>query len=66
MNPQYNPLKTRPNQTGREMSMESYLNGQFGLTDDPDRKSGSGSVPTCTLTRRDGPEPLLTLVVMYL
>jgi len=61
MNPLYNPLKTRPIQTGREMSMEPYPNRQFGFIDDPDRQSGSGSVPTRTWTRSDGPDQLLTL-----
>jgi len=61
MDPLYNPLGTRPIQTGREMSMELYPNRQFGFIDDPDRQSGSGSVPTRTRTRSDGPDPLLTL-----
>ena len=61
MNPLYNPLKTRPIQTGREMLMEPYPNRQFGFIDDPDRQSGSGLVPTRTRTRSDGPDPLLTL-----
>ena len=61
MNPLYNPLKTSPIQTGREMSMEPYLNRQFGFIDDPDRQSVSGSVPTRTQSRSDGPELLLTL-----
>jgi len=62
MNVLYNPLKTRPIQTGREMSMEPYPNRQFGFIDDPDRQSGSGQVPTRTRTRSDGPDPLLTLL----
>jgi len=57
----YNPLKTRPIQTGREMSMEPYPNRQFGFIDDSDRQSGSGSVPTRTWTWSDGPDPSLTL-----
>ena len=61
MDPLYNPLRSGPIQTGREMSMELYPNRQFGLIDDPDRQSGSGSVPTHTRTRSDGPDPLLTL-----
>jgi hypothetical protein len=56
-----NPLRTRPIQTGREMSMELYPNRQFGFIDNPDRQSGSASVPTRTGTRSDGPDPLLTL-----
>jgi hypothetical protein len=43
------------------MSMELYPNQQFGFIDDTDRQSGSGSVPTHTWTRSDGPDPLLTL-----
>ena len=46
MDPLYNPLGTRPIQMGREMSMDPYPNRQFGFIDDPDRQSGSGSVPT--------------------
>jgi len=65
MDPLYNPLGTRPIQTGREMSMEPYPNRQFGFIDNPDRQSGSGSVPTRTRTRSDGPDPLLTLVESY-
>jgi hypothetical protein len=65
MNPLYNLLKTRPIQTGREMSMEPYPNGQFGFIDDPDRQSGSGSVLTRTRTRSDGPDPLLTLIMTW-
>jgi len=61
MDPLYNPLGTRPIQTGREMSMEPYPNRPFRFIDDPDCKSGSGSVPTCTRTRSDGPDPVLTL-----
>ena len=61
LDPLYNLLTTRPVQMGREMSMEPYPNRQFGLIDNPDRQSGSGSVPTWTRTRSDGPEPLLTL-----
>jgi len=61
MDPLYNPLGTRPIQMGREMSMEPYPNRQFGFIEDPDRQSGSGSVLTCTRTRSDGPDPLLTL-----
>jgi len=63
MNPLYNPLKTSPTQAGREMSMELYPNRHFGLSDNPDRQSGSGSVPTRTRTRSDGPDPLLTLAM---
>ena len=56
------PLRTRPIQTGREMSIEPYPNLQFGFVDNPDRQFGAGSVLTRTRTRTDGPEPLLTLV----
>ena len=42
--------------------MEPYPNRQFGFIDDLDRQSGSGSVPTRTRTRSDGPDPLLTLL----
>jgi len=62
MDPLYNPLGTRPIQTGREMSMEPYPNQQFGFIDDPDGQSGSGSVPTRNRTWSDGPDPLLTLL----
>ena len=43
--------------------MEPYTNRQFGFIDNPDRQSGSCSVPTRTRTRSDGPDPLLTLWV---
>jgi len=59
----YNPLRTRPIKTGREKSMEPYPNRQFGSTDDPDRQSGCGSVPTHTRTGSASPDPLLTLVL---
>ena len=55
------PLKTRPILTGWEFTMEPYPSGQFGFIDDPDRQFGNDSVWTRTRTRRDGPEPLLTL-----
>jgi len=32
----YNPLRTRPIQTGREISIEPYTNGRFGYIDDLD------------------------------
>jgi len=56
----YNRLGTRAIQTVREMSTVQYANCQFGYMDDPDRQSGSGSVPTRTRTRYDGPDPFLT------
>jgi hypothetical protein len=46
--------------------MELYPNRQFGFIDDPDRQSGSSSVPTRTRTRSHCPDPLLTLIVGYL
>jgi len=58
----YNPLRTRPIQTGRETSMEPYPNRQFGFINNPDRQSGSGLDPTHTQTRCGGPDPLLTLL----
>jgi hypothetical protein len=54
----YNLLRTCPILRSREMSVEPYLNGQFGMIDDPDRQSGSGLVLTRTRTRSDGPDPL--------
>jgi len=44
------------------MSMEPYPNRQFRFIDDPDRQSGSGSVPTRTRTWSDGPDPSLPLI----
>jgi hypothetical protein len=64
MNPLYNPLKTHPILTGREMSMEPYPNRPFGFIDDPERQPGPGSVPTRIRTRSDGPDPLLTLYTL--
>jgi len=61
MDPLDNPLGTRRVQTGREMSMEPYPKRQCWLIDEPDRQSGSGSVPSRTRTRSDGPDLLLTL-----
>jgi len=61
MHPLDNTLSTRPIQTGRVYSVESYLNGRFGFIDNPDRQLGAASIPTRTRTRSDGPEPLLTL-----
>jgi len=61
MDPLNNPLRTRPIPMGREMSMEMYPNRQFGFIYNLDRQSGSGSDLTCSLTRSDGPDPLLTI-----
>jgi len=36
MDPLEDPLKTRPIQTGREISIEPYPNRQSGFTDHPD------------------------------
>jgi len=60
----YNPLRTRPIQTGREMSMELYPNRQLGFINNPDCQSRLGSVPTCTRTRSDVPDLLLTLTIL--
>jgi hypothetical protein len=43
--------------------MELSPNRQFGFIDNKDRQSGSGSVPTRTRARSDGPDPLLTLSI---
>jgi len=61
MAPQYNPLRSRPIQTGREMSMEPYPNRKFWFIDNPDHHSACGSVLTCNRTRSAGPDPLLSL-----
>jgi hypothetical protein len=61
MDPHYNPLKTRPIQIGSEMSMEQYPNRQLWFIYEPDRQSASSYVWTCTRTRSDDPDPLLTL-----
>jgi len=50
MDPLENPLRTCPIQIGREMSIEPYLNRQFGIIDDPDPQFGDGPVPTRTRT----------------
>ena len=62
LDPLYNPPRTRPIQTGREMLMEPYPNQQVGSIDNLDGQSGTGSVLTRTRTRSDSPEPLLTLL----
>jgi len=63
MDPLKIPLRTRPIQTGREMLIEPYPNWQCGFIDDPDHRSRTGSVPTRTRIRSDGPQPLLTLIL---
>jgi hypothetical protein len=50
MDPLGDPLTTRSIQTGWEFTMESYLSGQFGFIDDPDRQFGNGSGWTRTRT----------------
>ena len=60
MDPLYNWLRTRPFQTGKQMTIDPYPKRQFGFFEDPDRQSGSGSVSTLTWTRSDGPDLLLT------
>ena len=62
MDPLDKQLSTRPIQTGREFSIELYLNGQFGFIDNPDGQFGASSVLTQTRIQSDSPEPLLTLV----
>jgi hypothetical protein len=59
-----NWLTTCPIQMGRGISITPYPNQRFRFTDDPDRQSGTSSVPTQTWTRSDGPEPLLTLALL--
>jgi len=63
MDPLDNPLTTCPIQTDCEMSIEPYLNTQFGFVDDPDRQFGKGSVPTRARTQSAHPKLLLTLAV---
>jgi hypothetical protein len=58
-----NPLRTCAIQTGREMLIEPYPISEFGFIDNADCKSGSGSVPTRTQTRRDGPDLMLTPLI---
>jgi len=65
MDPLGDPLTTRSIQTGWEFIMEPYPSGQFGFIDDPDRQFGNSSVWTLTRTRSDGPEPLLTLLLIH-
>jgi len=61
MDPLYNLMRSRPIETGREMSMEPYPNREFRFIDNQDHQFGSGSVPTRTRFRSDGPDLLLTL-----
>jgi len=61
MDPLGDPLTTRPIQTGWEFTFESYLSWRFGFIDNPDRHFDNRSVWTRTRTRRDCPDPLLTL-----
>ena len=61
MDPLGDPLTTLPIQTGWEICTEQYPNWQFGCIVNPDDQFGNGPVLTRTQTRRDSPEPLLTL-----
>jgi hypothetical protein len=65
MYPLENPLRTRPIQMCREMSVELDPNRQFGFINDPDRQFGACSVLTSTLTGSDGPELLQKTVMVY-
>jgi len=49
-------------QTGWVFTMETYPSGQFWFIDDQDCLCGIGLVRTRILTRRDDPQPLLTLI----
>jgi len=57
-----NPLTTHQIQMNWEISIEPYPNSGFSSIVNPDRQSGNGLGSTRSLTRSDGPEPLLTLV----
>jgi len=61
MDPLEDPLRTRRNQTDREMLIEPYPNRQFAFIENPDRQFTNVSVPTWTRTPTGGAEPLLTL-----
>jgi hypothetical protein len=62
MDPLGDLLTTCPIQTGWEFTMEPDPSGQFGFIDDPDPQFGNSL--GWTRTRSDGPEPLLTQVVI--
>jgi len=64
MNLQTDPLDNQPRThwipRDWEISIELYLNWQFGCIGDPDRQFGNGFVRTATLTWSDSPGQLLT------
>jgi len=64
MNTLGDALTTHPIQAGGEISVELYPNQQFRFDPDPDCRFGNGVVSTRTRTQSDGPEPLLTPLVM--
>jgi len=61
MDPLDNPLNAYQIQTGREISIELFPNGQFWFIDDPDHLFGTSVFPTGIWTWSDRPEQLLTL-----
>ena len=64
MDPLGDPLTTHPIQTGWVFTMEPYPSGRCRFINALDRQCGHGSVWTWTRTQSDGPDLLLTLVVI--
>jgi hypothetical protein len=64
MDPLGDPLATRPMRMGWEFTIEQYPDWWFGFIDITGRQFVNSSILTRTQTRHDGPELLLTLVVL--
>jgi hypothetical protein len=64
MDPLGVPLITLPIQMGWEFTIEPFLRWQFGFIDIPDGQLGNDSVWIWTRIWSDGPEPLLTLLLL--
>jgi len=63
MDPLGDLLTTRPMQKGWEISIEPCPNQRCWWIDNPDVQFANGLVPTRTLTKCHGPEPLLIVIV---
>jgi hypothetical protein len=66
MDPLGDPLANRPIHMSWELSMELYLSCRFGLIDILNSQVTNCSVWGRTRTQSDSPEPLLTLIAIYI
>jgi len=64
MDPLGDPLATCPMQPGWEFTIKQYCSSQFGCIDNPDRQCINSWGGTSTPIRSDGPELLLTLLLL--